>query len=171
MRWQLGRAAAQHLGRITLVALLALAGYEGYSSRPYKDQAGVWTNGYGNTVNVGPHTPPVTHEQATTTLQAHVDTFTVAVLRALAPPPTQGQLDAYVSLTFNIGAGAFRGSSTAKAHRAGDFYGACLYMLRWDKITVNGALVRNRGLAIRRYGEYNTCLTGIPNTGYVPRRK
>jgi lysozyme len=144
---------------------------EGFSSLPYKDIAGIWTNGFGNTENVGPHTPPVSVEQARVKLDEHVGRFGSAVLTALKTEPTQGQYDAYVLLAYNIGSQAFASSSTAKAHNRGDYYGACLYMMRWNKITKNGELVPSRGLTLRRYTEYNLCVAGIPDVGYVPRRR
>jgi lysozyme len=116
---QWGRAALKVAYAISAAAVVALMGYEGFVATPYRDQAGVWTNGYGNTKGVTRYTPPVTKAQATADLEAHVDKFTDGVLAALTIPPTQGQLDAYVLLTYNIGVPAFAKSSAAQAHNAG----------------------------------------------------
>ena len=167
---QWGRATAKAALAISAGALLLLMGMEGFSALPYKDIAGIWTNGFGNTHGVGPDTPPVTRAEAQVTLQAHADSFGARVLSALTRPPSQGQFDAYLLLAYNIGPSAFRTSSTVRAHNAGDFYGACLYMLRWDKATVDGVLRRVKGLNTRRWAEYNVCLSGVPDVGYRPRR-
>lgn len=170
---QLGRAAVGYVVKVSAAMLLALAAYEGFVSPPYQDVAGVWTNGYGNTVNVGPHTPPVTKEQALAQLSKHVDSFTADVLAAIDHLPiTQGMLDAFVSLTYNIGGGAFKKSTAASDFRQGDYMAACLRILRFDQARVKGKLQPVKGLAARRYGEYNTCLAGVPpeSLRYVQRR-
>lgn len=165
---QLGRANVKVLGAAALLLLMAL---EGFVAPPYRDIAGIWTNGFGNTHNVGPNTPPVTREEAQVTLEAHVAKFGAAVEDALTRPSSQGQFDAYVLLAYNIGPKAFASSSTVRAHNRADYYGACMYVMRWNKVTINGQLVVARGLVNRRWAEYNVCLTGIPDVGYVPRRK
>lgn len=164
---QFGRVSRRSLsiGGLTLLMLL-----EGFSALPYKDIAGIWTDGYGNTHGVRPGVA-VTQPQAQATLQAHVDSFGAAVLAALTVPPTQGQFDAYLLLAYNIGPAAFRSSAVVKAHNKGDPFGACLYLMRWNKVTLpDGRKVVSRGLVNRRWAEYNVCLSGIPNVGYVPRR-
>lgn len=143
------------------LVLAALIAYEGFSSPPYQDQAGVWTNGYGNTEGVTAKTPPITHQQAEAMLVKHVDVWMLAVDKALTRPASEGQTVAYVSLTHNIGARAFTNSTVVRRHNAGDFVGACNAILMWDKITVKGRLVKNRGLANRRAAERLMCLKGL----------
>lgn len=123
---QLGRVSARtiSIGALGLLMLL-----EGFSALPYRDIAGIWTDGYGNTKNVTPG-KAVTKPQAQATLKAHVDSFGAAVLAVLTVPPTQGQFDAYLLLAYNIGAAAFRSSSTVRAHNSGDPFAACLYLMR-----------------------------------------
>lgn len=133
---------------------------EGFRAVPYQDIAGVWTDGYGNTRNVRPGVP-VTEVSATLALREHVKEFTAAVTKAVGPT-TQGQLDGYVLLSYNIGKAAFASSSTVKAHKAGDYTGACLYMTRWNKATINGKLTVVKGLAIRRLNEYDLCVADLP---------
>lgn len=165
---QRGRVSAKRLSATAVAVLMAL---EAFRSFPYKDIAGVWTNGFGNTEGVTAKTPPVTQEQAKATLLRHADKFGDAVSEALTIEPTQGQYDSYVLVAYNIGPEAFASSSTVKAHNRGDFYGACMYELRWNKVTIKGQKVISRGLMNRRFTEYNLCVAGIPNVGYVPRRK
>lgn len=155
MRW------VKHTAAVVALVLASVAGYEGFSSTPYKDGAGVWTNGYGNTEQVTARTPPVTEPQARATLERQTDRWFVAVDKALKRPATAGQTQAYVSLTHNIGERAFANSSVVRRHNAGDDRGACDAILMWDKITVNGKLVHSRGLANRRQAERETCLKDL----------
>lgn len=149
-----GALALSPAGEALLKAL------EGFSAQPYKDEAGVWTDGYGNTKNVRPGVP-VTEVSATLALREHVKEFTAAVLKAVGTA-TQGQLDSYVLLSYNIGSPAFAGSTAVKAHRAGDYTGACLYATRWNKLTENGVLRVSYGLAKRRLQEYDLCIADLP---------
>lgn len=145
---------------VSAICISSIAGFEAFRSLPYKDMVGVWTDGYGNTHNVVPGRP-VTKAQATATLEAHIATFTAGVVQCLKGPVPQGMLDGFVSLAFNIGVPAFCGGSIPKAYLAADYMEACRRILRYDKARVNGKLVPVRGLALRRYAEYNSCLTGV----------
>ena len=55
------------------------------------------------------------------------------VNRTIKRPVTQGQFDAMVSLCFNIGEGAFEGSSVARLLNQGDIAGAAQAFLIWNK--------------------------------------
>lgn len=145
------------------LVVAALVGYEAFVSSPYQDGAGVWTNGYGNTEQVTAKTPPVTEPQAKAKLEQRVSKDAAAIDKVLTRPATVGQSIAYQSLAFNIGIGAFSRSSVIRRHNAGDNRGACDAILMWDKITVNGHLVRSQGLANRRQAERATCLQGLPD--------
>ena len=132
---------------------------------PYQDEAGVWTDGWGNTKGVVPGRP-ITREKAQADFDSHMRVFVNSVLDALDPVEVlwQGQLDGYVSLTHNIGGGAFAKSTAARKHRAGDFPGAALSILSWDKLrdTKTKQLRPSKGLATRRYQEYNAVIASIP---------
>lgn len=67
------------------------------------------------------------------------------------------QLAAAVSLAYNIGAGAYAGSTVARRFRAGDWVGACTAIAMWNK--ANGKVVA--GLVNRRTAEIRLCLTGL----------
>lgn len=159
---QLGRAALKYLVGISAVGLLTIAGYEGFSAAPYRDQAGVWTNGYGNTEQVGPSTPPVAEPVAREKLREHVSRAAPLIDKALTRPTTQGQADAYQSLAYNIGAAAFARSSVAHLHNAGRYREACDAILLYNKVRIRGVLTYSQGLANRRAAERNTCLKDLP---------
>jgi lysozyme len=61
-------------------------------------------------------------------------------------PTTQGQFDAMVCLTYNIGAHGFASSEVAKRHRAGDYNAAADAFEHWDHYhgEVNEALHNRR---------------------------
>lgn len=151
--------------KLSAGALVVLMALEGLSLVPYKDVAGVWTDGYGNTVGVVPNGPPISQAKAEADLKRHTDKFASAVDRSLIMPATQSQFDAYTLFAYNVGTGAWASSSTLKAHNQGKYMDACLYMLRWTKITdpKTGKKIESRGLWNRRYVEYNQCISGVPN--------
>lgn len=64
-------------------------------------------------------------------------------------PTTQNQFDALVSLAYNIGLTALRGSTVLRKHKAGDYLGAARAFLMWNK---NDGQVM-RGLTRRRLAE------------------
>jgi lysozyme len=125
---------------------------EGLRLSAYRDVAGIWTIGYG-------HTPAhpgqsITEEQAIDLLRrdiGHAEAAVEACTRDV--PTTDEQFSAMVSLTFNIGAGAFGRSTVLKRHLAGDYKGAGDAFLMWSKSHVNGQLVMVPGLLRRRNEE------------------
>lgn len=143
----------------------AIKASEGNVLTPYQDEAGVWTDGYGNTHGVVPG-KAITQAQADAQFKGHVGRYTSAVIDALNPIYAlwQGQLDAYVSLTLNIGEGGFRSSTVVKRHKAGDYPGAALAIMRFNKLrdAKTGKLRDSRGLGLRRYREYNDAIASIP---------
>ncbi|GHT16290.1 lysozyme [Bacteroidia bacterium] len=91
--------------------------FEGLRLKAYQCSAGVWTIGYGHTgaVNEGEE---VTQFYADTFFDFDVLRFEDAVNDALmggqTPPLQQHQFDALVSLAYNIGVAAFKGSTLVK---------------------------------------------------------
>lgn len=149
--------------RVAAWAIGLLMALEGLRLVPYRDGAGVWTDGYGNTHGVVPG-QAITKEKAKADLERHVATFAKTVDKSLTEPVSDRTFGSYVLFTYNIGQGAWLSSSTRKAHNAGKPMDACLYMLRWTKITdpKTKKLVESPGLWNRRYVEYNECIAGVP---------
>jgi lysozyme len=107
------------------------------------------TVGYGHTgagVSAG---QCITQERAEQLLRADLVMFESVVNSAAHVPLTQGQFDACVSLTFNIGPRNFKDSTLLAKLNAGDVRGAALEFPRWDHA---GAGVLN-GLTRRRAAE------------------
>ena len=103
---------------------------EGFSSVAYRDAVGVWTVGYGHTGGVQKG-DTLTPDQADETLRQDAATAEQAVSRLVKVPLTQGQFDALVSFTFNLGAGALEGSTLLRLLNAGDYEGASSQFGRW----------------------------------------
>jgi lysozyme len=85
-----------------------------------------------------------------------IKVFEEAVKRCAPVPMYQHEFDAYVSLTYNIGQGAFCSSTLAKKLKAYDYDGACKEILKWDKFKGQPLA----GLTKRRQEEYKLCMGG-----------
>ncbi len=123
-----------------------IASFEGFVPHPYRDAVGVWTIGYGHTSGVGPNTPPVTKAKALELLMSDASGAADVVRKHVRVPVNQAEFDALVSLTFNIGAGAFASSTVLRELNAHHRFRAGAAFLLWVKgggITLPG-LVRRR---------------------------
>lgn len=121
---------------------------EGLRLDAYQDVVGIWTVGYGDT---GPDVGPglrITEEEAERRLADRLAReFEPGVLKALGDAPaTDNQFSAMVSLAYNIGVGAFAGSTVARMHNAGNHAAAAEAFGMWVKAkgTVYAGLVRRR---------------------------
>lgn len=144
------------VGSLVLAAstLVGIALHEGYKDTAYIPVKGdVPTIGFGTTEGVKPG-DTVTVERALVRLLADAGKFERAVKRCAPVPMHQYEFAAYVSLTYNIGEGAFCRSTLAKKLNVQDYAGACKEILKWDK---QGGRVL-RGLTIRRQAEYRQCM-------------
>lgn len=138
---------------LSATALVGIATFEGYSPTTYLDIVGIPTIGFGTThgVKPGQKTDPVSALQRKL---SDVQKFEGAIKQCVTVPLHQYEYDAYLSLAYNIGSGAFCGSTLVKKLNAQDYGGACREILRWNK--AGGKVVR--GLSVRREKEYRTCI-------------
>lgn len=140
-------------------ALVGIAVHEGYREAAYVPVAGdVATIGFGTTrhadgspVQIGERTDPV---QALTRKLADVQKFEGALLQCVHVPLHQHEYDAFLSLAYNIGSGAFCGSTLVRLLNEGSYREACEQILRWDKFQGRPL----RGLTLRRQAERRQCL-------------
>lgn len=137
---------------VSAAALVGIATHEGYRGEAYKDAAGIPTIGYGETagVKMGDKTTP---ERALVQLLTSADKHADAIRQCIHVPLYQHEFDAYVSLSYNIGAGAFCRSTLVKKLNAGDYDGACEEIRRWNR--AGGKVLP--GLVKRRETEYRMC--------------
>ena len=134
--------------KISTEGLALIKKFEGCKLRAYQDSVGVWTIGVGHTKGVV-EGDVITEEEADEYLRADVREAEECVSRAVTLPLTQGEFDACVSFVFNVGCGAFRGSTLLKRILDSDFDGARLEFARWNK--AGGQVLA--GLTARRKAE------------------
>ncbi len=138
---------------LSAAALVGIATHEGYVGQAYRDIVGVWTIGFGTTEGVKPN-QTITPVQAISRALTDAQKFEGALKQCVTVPLHQYEYDAYVSLSYNIGSGAFCRSTLVKKLNAGDYDGACKEILKWNR--AGGKEVR--GLTIRRQQEYVLCM-------------
>lgn len=127
--------------------------FEGCKLTAYQDSVGVWTIGYGWTqpVDGKPIRAGMTIKQETAErlLKTGLVSYESGVSRLVKVGLTQGQFDALVSFTYNLGARSLSTSTLLRKLNAGDYAGAADEFLRWNKA---GGKVLN-GLTRRREAE------------------
>ncbi|RAY45884.1 lysozyme [Enterobacter kobei] len=127
--------------------------FEGCKLTAYQDSVGVWTIGYGWTkpVDGKPIRAGMTIKQETAErlLKTGLVSYENDVSRLVKVDLTQGQFDALVSFTYNLGARSLLTSTLLRKLNAGDYAGAADEFLRWNKA---GGKVLN-GLTRRREAE------------------
>lgn len=154
---QLGQASRSVVAglAVSAAALVGIAVREDYRGTAYQDAVGVWTNGYGETAGVKPG-QTTTPTRALVQLLQSAEKHAAGVRACIQVPLFQHEFDAYVSLAYNIGVGAFCGSTLVRLLNAGDYLGACRQILRWNM--AGGRELR--GLTTRREAEYRQCMGG-----------
>ncbi|MCU3058351.1 lysozyme [Enterobacter hormaechei subsp. steigerwaltii] len=127
--------------------------FEGCKLTAYQDSVGVWTIGYGWTqpVDGKPIRAGMTIKQETAErlLKTGLVSYESDVSRLVKIGLTQGQFDALVSFTYNLGSRSLSTSTLLRKLNAGDYAGAADEFLRWNKA---GGKVLN-GLTRRREAE------------------
>ncbi len=137
--------------KISPAGLTAIKQREGVELRAYQDTRGIWTIGVGHTGREVHRGLRWTEEQVNTALEHDIGWAEAAVNSDVHTPLTQNEFDALVSLTYNIGAGGFAGSSVRKQLNAGNKQAAADDFLMWERPAV---------LVKRREGERAQFLKG-----------
>lgn len=147
----------------------AIKRHEGARLNAYLDVAGIPTIGVGHTqgVELGQQ---ITQAQADEFLRSDLAWVEQCIAETVQVSLTQQQYDALCSLIFNIGAGAFKGSTLLRHLNAGDYSGAADEFLRWNKARVNGVMTVVPGLASRRAVERSMFLEADPIVQLGPER-
>lgn len=91
---------------------------EGCRFTSYKDAVGVWTIGYGSTIDVHPGLT-ITQDEANDRLHAAVADCEESLKTLANVPLTQGQFDALVDFIYNLGARRLADSTLLKKLNAG----------------------------------------------------
>jgi lysozyme len=139
--------------KITLEGLGLIKRFEGFSSTVYICPAGYPTIGYGHLVRDNEKFETISQEAAEVLLRIDVESAEHAVLRLIDIPLTDGQFDALVSFTFNLGAGAFQRSTLRRKVNRQAHGEVPEQLMRWvwaGGRRLNG-LVRRRNSEAMRY--------------------
>jgi GH24 family phage-related lysozyme (muramidase) len=127
--------------------------FEGCKLTAYQDSVGIWTIGYGWTQPVDGKPiragMSINQETAERLLKTGLVSYENDVSRLVKVRLAQGQFDALVSFTYNLGARSLSTSTLLRKLNAGDYTGAADEFLRWNKA---GGKVLN-GLTRRREAE------------------
>ena len=133
--------------------LVGLVMSEGYTDRAIIPVPGdVLTIGFGTTegVKLGDRiTPP----QALGRALSDLGKFDGAIRECVRVPLHQHEYESFLSLAYNIGPGAFCGSTLVRKLNAGDYAGACAEISRWNRQA--GRVLQ--GLVNRRAAERAQC--------------
>lgn len=150
---------------LSAASLIGLAVHEGYRENAYDDGVGVQTVGFGSTTHADGR--PVRRgdkmpvERALVRLGQDVDRMQREMKACVGPVPLhQHEWDAYVSLAYNIGTGAFCRSTLVKRLKETPpkYDAACAEILKWNR--AGGQVMA--GLVKRRQDEFKLCTEGRP---------
>lgn len=144
---------------LSAIGLMGIMSYEGFTSVATPPVPGdVPTYGYGTTTHADGSPvisgETITPQQALERLAQDMNKFEGAVKKCVKTPLYQYEYDAYISLSYNIGAYAFCHSTLVRKLNAGDYSGACAQIKRWNKLKGKEL----RGLTNRREKEYRLCM-------------
>jgi lysozyme len=137
---------------ITQDGLDLIKRFEGFSPTVYICPAGYPTIGYGHLVReheLDRYEQGITEQEAEDLLRRDVKVAERAVLRLIDVPLTDGQYDALVSFTFNLGAGALQRSTLRRKVNREEHADVPAQLMRW--VWAGGR--RLQGLIRRREAE------------------
>jgi len=114
--------------------------FEGLRLNAYRDEANIWTIGYGSTryhdgKAVKPGDKLASEAQASALFKNTLMPYEDSVRRYVKVELTQNQFDALVSFNYNTGAGALPTSTLLKKLNSGEYLAAANQLLLWNKIT------------------------------------
>jgi lysozyme len=106
--------------------------FETLALTAYPDQGGIWTIGWGHTPSFQGQT--CTLDQADDWFLDDTRAACQAISRHVDVALSQNQFDALVSFTFNVGIGAFAGSTLLKLVNRGIWDQAAAEFAKWDHV-------------------------------------
>jgi lysozyme len=137
--------------KLSKAGVALIAEFEGFVGHGYDDAAGHCTIGYGHLLHLGRCSSSelrrtVTNAAGLELLAHDAGIAEAAVNRLVRVSLAQGEFDALVSFTFNVGTGALEGSTLLRKLNAGDRDAAANEFLKWTRAggVVLSGLVRRR---------------------------
>ncbi|MCO5153400.1 MULTISPECIES: lysozyme [unclassified Shinella] len=145
-------------GTLMAAAVALIGGWEGLRTVAYRDVVGIPTVCFGETrgVKMGDR---YSVDECKAMLGDGLAEFEQGMRKCLKAPdqiPAKSYIS-FLSLSYNIGTGAFCGSTVARRANAGDVRGACNAIPMWNK--AGGRVVQ--GLVNRRKDEQRICIEGL----------
>jgi lysozyme len=137
--------------RASAACLSLIKRFEGFSATAYYCPAGYLTIGYGHVLSAENAVSAISESDAEILLMHDIRYAERAIARLISSSLTQGQHDALVSFTFNLGAGALQRSSLRRKINAGLHEEVPTELMRW--VLVDGKKLA--GLVRRRQAEAN----------------
>ena len=129
--------------------------HEGFVRKPYQDPIGLWTVGVGHLIGNGKTLPKewkgkvLTDEEVDELLFEDLERFQIGIDRLSKVHLSQGQFDALVSFSFNVGLGNFQSSTLRAKLNRKDYEGAANEFWKWRR--AGGRILK--GLVKRRADE------------------
>ena len=134
--------------RTSEAGILLIKSFEGCRTVAYQDAVGVWTIGYGHTIDVK-EGMTITQHQCDVMLEVDIETYENYVNKYVIVFLTQNQFDALVSWVYNLGPTNLRNSTMLKVLNAGKYDEVSYQMQRWNR--AGGKVLK--GLVVRRKAE------------------
>ncbi len=134
---------------ITQEGLDLIKHFEGFSPTVYTCPAGYATIGYGHLITKHESFKTIKEDDAQELLRIDAEAAERAVLRYIDVPLTDGQFDALVSFTFNLGSGALQRSTLRRKLNRQEYASVAGEFGRW--VWAGGH--RLKGLVRRRRAE------------------
>jgi len=135
--------------------------HEGVRLKPYQDCVKLWTVGVGHLIGDGKSLPPewnkvFTMEEVDGILRKDLARFEQGVSKFCPVPLTQGEFDALISFSFNLGLGVLQRSTLRQKIIRNDKKGAAEEFTKY--IRAGGKIIK--GLVTRRNDEKQLFLGG-----------
>ena len=141
---------------VTDVGLALIRRFEGFSPTIYICPAGYPTIGYGHVVlprERARFADGISEEEGIELLRLDAQIAEAAVVRLIRVPLTDGQFDALVSFTFNLGAGALQRSTLRRLVNSQHHADACAEFAKWVRASGRKlpGLIRRRAAEAAAY--------------------
>jgi lysozyme len=134
--------------RTSEAGIILIKSFEGCRTEAYQDAVGVWTIGYGHTIDVK-EGMTITQHQCDVMLEVDIETYENYINKYVIVSLTQNQFDALVSWVYNLGPTNLRNSTMLKVLNAGKYEEVPYQMKRWNR--AGGKVLK--GLVVRREAE------------------